>query len=445
MTHKDSKTTTHGVHGSTNAGPHSSNAANSADPRIDSDLDGNRNAGLNQTTHTTHATHATGYPTATGTHTAGHTAGTTGVGSTTHGSTTHGSTAAGPHSSTLMNKLDPRVDSDLDGGRHAGMNQTTHPATGHPSHTGAHTGTAGIGSTTHRSTNAGPHTTHIANAMDPRVDSDLSGGRHAGLNQTTHAGGHPAGTHTIGGTGTHTAGHTGTVGTGAHTAGHTGTVGSSGPVHNSNLMNKLDPRVDSDVDGSRNMGMNQTTHTGAHPTHTTGHTGTHTTGHTGAVGSTGAYTSSHPGTVGSAGTHTVGHAGTAGSAGPVHNSSLLNKVDPRVDSDLDGSRNMGMNQTTHTTGQPTSATGHAGTHTTGHTGAVGSTGAYTTGHPGAVHSTGTHNVGHTGPVGTTGTHPVGTAGPVHNSNLMNKLDPRVDSDVDGSKNMGMNQTTRPNY
>jgi hypothetical protein len=32
-----------------------------------------------------------------------------------------------------------------------------------------------------------------------------------------------------------------------------------------------------------------------------------------------------------------------------------------------------------------------------------------------------------------------TAGP-HNSNLMNKLDPRVDSDRDGSKTVGGNKT-----
>jgi len=55
-------------------------------------------------------------------------------------------------------------------------------------------------------------------------------------------------------------------------AGHPGTTGGStaGP-HNSSLLNKLDPRVDSDMDGARNAGlaqtgpggaMNQNTHTG---------------------------------------------------------------------------------------------------------------------------------------------------------------------------------------
>jgi len=306
-------TTTAGTHGSTNAGPHSSNMANKIDPRVDSDLDGGRHAGMNQTTHPT-----TGHATTTGTHSAG------------VGSTTSGSTNAGPYSSNIMNKIDPRVDSDLDGGRHAGMNQTTHPATGHASTVG-HSSTTGTGvtgthgthsstthgsttygSNTHGSTNAGPHNSSLMNKIDPRVDSDLDGGRHAGMNQTTH----PTTGHAS------TTGHTSTTGTTGY--GRTGTTAGStnaGP-HNSNLMNTMDPRVDSDLDGGRHAGMNQTTHPA--------------TGHASTTGTT-------AGTTGVAGT-------TSGSttAGP-HKSNLLNKLDPRVDSDLDGSSNAGMNKTTHTT------------------------------------------------------------------------------------------------
>lgn len=51
-----------------------------------------------------------------------------------------GTTAAGPHSSSLANKADPRVDSDLDG-----------------------------------SGTIGPHSSGLANKADPRVDSDLDG------------------------------------------------------------------------------------------------------------------------------------------------------------------------------------------------------------------------------------------------------------------------------
>jgi len=61
----------------------------------------------------------------------------------------------------------------------------------------------------------------------------------------------------------------------------------------------------------------------------TGSHGTHTTG----TGLTGTHQS---GTVGSGNSNTT--------AGP-HNSDMLNKVDPRVDSDLDGSKTMGGNKT----------------------------------------------------------------------------------------------------
>ena len=50
--------------------------------------------------------------------------------------------------------------------------------------------------------------------------------------------------------------------------------------------------------------------------------------------------------------------------------------------------------------------------------------------------------------GTTGSgiggHSSGTAGP-HNSNLENKIDPRVDSDLDGSRNMGASRTGAGGY
>jgi hypothetical protein len=71
------------------AGPHSSRAANAADPRVDSDMDGSRHAG--------HTTGTTGGLTGTGTH------GTTSTGYGSSTSTGYGSsnTAAGPHSVSL--------------------------------------------------------------------------------------------------------------------------------------------------------------------------------------------------------------------------------------------------------------------------------------------------------------------------------------------------------
>jgi hypothetical protein len=68
---------------------------------------------------------------------------------------------------------------------------------------------------------------------------------------TTHTTGtHTTGTHTAG---THTHGHTTGSGVTGHNSGAVGTHGTAGP-HGSNLANKADPRVDSDLDGSRNAG-----------------------------------------------------------------------------------------------------------------------------------------------------------------------------------------------
>jgi len=67
-----------------------------------------------------------------GGHSSHHT-GTTGTGV--------GSTNAGPHNSNLENKLDPRVDSDLDGSRGVGSNRGTTGTTGYGSNTGNTTGT----------------------------------------------------------------------------------------------------------------------------------------------------------------------------------------------------------------------------------------------------------------------------------------------------------------
>lgn len=243
-------TTTHGTTGMTGshntAGPHRSDALNSADPRVDSDLDGSRNMGAAQYGTGAHNTH--------GTH------GTTGLGS----STTHGTTAGKP---SLVDRMNPMVDSDNDGSRNMGMAQRG---------AGAHHTASG-------STNHGPHSSNLANSADPRIDSDLDGSRTAG--------GAGVGSHGTTGLGSGTTGY-----------GHSTTHGTS--AHNPNqatMGQKLNPMVDSDNDGSRNMGMAKHG-AGAHQT---------------ASGST--------------------------NAGP-HSSNMLNKLDPRVDSDRDGSKTMGNNQ-----------------------------------------------------------------------------------------------------
>jgi hypothetical protein len=254
-------THTTGTGYSTNDGPHSSNLANKADPRVDSDRDHSRNAGVNPhgtastETYGSGATHGTGL---TGSH------GTTGSGLTgSHGTTgTHGT--HGLSGTTGSSGLG------------------THSAVGNTGHTGSSTlGGSGYNS----STNAGPHSSNLANKVDPRVDSDLDRSRNAGVNphgtSTTETYGHSGATHgtgltgshgttgsgltgSHGTTGTHGSGLTGSHGTtGTHTGaglGHTGpgpAPNTAGP-HKSDALNKVDPRVDSDLDGSKTVGGNQT-------------------------------------------------------------------------------------------------------------------------------------------------------------------------------------------
>lgn len=267
--------TSSALSGSTNHGPHDSNVANKADPRIDSDRDGR-------------AAHSTGLGSS-NTH-------STGLGSNTH-STGVGSTntTAGPHSSNMANKADPRVDSDLDGSnRHTGTGVTGTHSTGLGSSTTHNTSTGAYGS----NTTAGPHSSNLANKVDPRVDSDLDGSKHVGGTTGT--------TGTSGYSGTHAGNHTGT-----HTGTHGGISSSTnaGP-HDSNMANKIDPRVDSDLDGKGNRhGAN-----------------------TGGV-------------FGASGSHATAGSGTAQNTAGPHNSDMLNKIDPRVDSDRDGSKTYGGNAT----------------------------------------------------------------------------------------------------
>lgn len=95
----------------------------------------------------------------------------------------------------------------------------------------------------------------MANAADPRIDSDRD---NRGAHSTTHG----AGLGSTMGTGTHTGAHTGAH-TGTHGASYNTPIG-SGPApntagpHKSDMLNKADPRVDSNLDGSKTMGGNKT-------------------------------------------------------------------------------------------------------------------------------------------------------------------------------------------
>ncbi|UKZ91998.1 uncharacterized protein TrAFT101_006965 [Trichoderma asperellum] len=357
----------------------------------------------------------------------------------------------------------------------------------------------------------GPHSSRTANAADPRVDSDRDNrealGRHDGSYTT---GGD---NYSYGASNTH---GTSTAGDTLTSSGRTGPAPTTAGMHKSDMMNKADPRIDSDLDGSKNMGLRseKATHAGttstAYETGTTG-TGTTTTGTT-TTGTT---------TTGTTGTGTTGTGTAFGSTGPAsktagtHKSDTMNKADPRIDSDLDGSRNMGLRSekathdigTTRTSGTSgaTAGTGFGtgmGTDTLGAGSGIdtsGTTGTYTSGMDtasgrGSGRDTYSSGVGKTSGLGsgtgtgtysgmdttsglgsddrsygqqtgtlgsdTTTTSAYGgmgslgggfgtdrqatgpasnTAGP-HKSDMMNKADPRVDSDLDNSKTYGGNKT-----
>lgn len=312
--HKD-KDTTH----NDPTGPHSSHAGNKADPRVDSDhvggIGNHGNAGGLSGGNT-------------------HSHGTTGSGLTGNNNNTYGSDPTGPHDSRLGNKADPRVDSDHVGGygnnsSAGGYGTTGHSSgltgnTGHSSgltgSTGHSSGLTGTGNNTYGSDPTGPHDSHLGNRADPRVDSDRVGG----LGNAQSAGGY-GNTSSTGGYGT--TGHSsGLTGSGGHSSGLTGNTYGSDPTgpHDSSLGNRADPRVDSDQPG----GYGNTQSTGGYGSSTGAH-GTHGTGAGGLGGASG---------------YSSGPGPAPDTAGP-HKSNLINKVDPRVDSDLDGSKTYGGNKT----------------------------------------------------------------------------------------------------
>ncbi|KAK0649551.1 hypothetical protein B0T16DRAFT_410301 [Cercophora newfieldiana] len=159
----------------------------------------------------------------------------------------------GPHTSRLANALDPRVDSDRDGraaqgvsGRGGGMvGGMTGAGAGAAAGYGA--GPVGNPRSTAPEGTYGPHTSRVANALDPRVDSDRDGrgGMYAGQSGS----GYP---------------HDGTTGAGYGQHAMSGAVPSGpGPApntagpHKSDLMNKLDPRVDSKTGVMKESGYSE--------------------------------------------------------------------------------------------------------------------------------------------------------------------------------------------
>lgn len=307
------------------SGPYGSRVANTADPRVDSDRDHR----ANPTTHTGGYSGNDNYAYGSGT-------GATGTGAGIGNSRTTGYNdpegTHGPHSSRLANAADPRVDSDRD-------NRGTHGTTGGAfGTTGAGAGYGGSKTTGYNDPEGthGPHSSRLANAADPRVDSDRD-------NRGTH------GTH-----GTTGAGITGAGAGygGSHTTGYNDPEGTHGP-HSSRVANAADPRVDSDRDNRGTGGYGNTAGGGAFGTTGTGagYGSSKTTGYNDPEGTHGPHSSR----VGNAADPRVDsdrdHRGVHNGPGPApntagpHKSDMANKVDPRVDSDLDGSKTLGGNRT----------------------------------------------------------------------------------------------------
>ncbi|KAM0271945.1 hypothetical protein ACHAQH_008884 [Verticillium albo-atrum] len=232
---------------STNAGPHGSNVANKADPRVDSDLDNRDNYGSSGVGHTTN----TGY------------GGTSGTGYGDASNTGYGNTAskAGPHNSNMANKLDPRVDSDRDNRNNYSSNQplgggqavgggTYSTAPGSHQVTGHRLDDDGYDSRT-RDSDFGRDTRDRASASGPGVAGGAGAAgagiaaselarhhRDRDLDQTTSSDNYQRG---------------GGVPQSSMLDTHNTSQGGIGNTrvgpHDSNIGNKMDPRVDSDLDG----------------------------------------------------------------------------------------------------------------------------------------------------------------------------------------------------
>lgn len=183
-----------------------------------------------------------------------------------------GTATNGPHSSRLANKLDPTVDTSAYESRNLGAGAA---AAGYGHQGDMVSGTTAYGQQHHqagvmsgttgaREGTYGPHSSRMANAADPRVDSDRDGraAMHGAAGTGTAGYGHSS---TAPGMGPMGAGY-GQPGYGGATAAHgvgygqshqyggqhvAGTSMLPGPApntagpHKSDLLNKLDPTVDS--------------------------------------------------------------------------------------------------------------------------------------------------------------------------------------------------------
>jgi len=236
--------------------------------------------------------------------------------------------------SNVVEKIKEKVDNALHKNDNTGYGNTASNSnaysTGqtHPHHHHHHHHNQQFGNTSNTAsgfngpapTTEGPHRSDAANFMDPRVDSDADGRTNVGM-----------------------------ASYGAGGARNDGPASNTAGPHTSNFANKIDPRVDSDADGSRNFGAAQYG-AGGRQTGNTGTFGNQQHGNTGGAftGSAAANNGPHNSSLANkldprVDSDAMATGPASNTAGP-HSSNLANKLDPRVDSDLDGNRNVGMAQ-----------------------------------------------------------------------------------------------------
>ncbi|KAL9581488.1 MAG: hypothetical protein Q9212_003872 [Teloschistes hypoglaucus] len=132
---------------------------------------------------------------------------------------------------------EPRAVGGALGGSGTGASTTGSGITGHHGH--------------HGQTTAGPHSSNLENKMDPRVDSDLDGSRNMGARGAGTSGtGYGSNT-----TGTGYGSSTSGTGYGSNTSGYgSNTTGTTGTTHKKpGLMDKLNPMKDTDGDGKKGV------------------------------------------------------------------------------------------------------------------------------------------------------------------------------------------------
>ncbi len=278
-------------------------------------------------------------------------------------------------------------------------------------------------STHHDSTQSsshGPHDGNVANKVDPRVDSDRDNRAAYDSHSTS----------------------TGTTGlaTGTGANAYESTRSSNHGPHDSNIANKVDPRVDSDRSNMGSYGTHSTTTgptttgLGSHTTSTGLGSGTNTTGTAGATvmvtNGSGMHTglTGHHGTMGDLSSHAPTRSiatDPVGSTAGHHESNLANKADSRVDNDLSNENAGRFNKEVHK-----GSIGGAGViPISGNTGPTSTKTFEEAQHASTAGAGSSYNT--TG----SGLEHKKSAGP-HKSDMANRLDTRVDSDLDGSKTLG---------